>query len=42
MWLLIGGISVVFAIVALTLLAIWALTAAERDFTEGDGDGEEG
>jgi Na+-transporting methylmalonyl-CoA/oxaloacetate decarboxylase gamma subunit len=40
MWILVGGVAIVIAITAATLLAIWAMSAAERAsmYPEDDDD----
>ena len=41
MWIVVGGVSIVLAITAATLLAIWAMSASDRaSLYEGDDDGE--
>jgi hypothetical protein len=42
MWIVVGGVSLVLAIAAATLLTIWAMSAAEREpnYPE-DNDGQE-
>jgi hypothetical protein len=41
MWIVLGGVSIVLAITAGTLLAIWAMAAAEREsLYPEDDDGE--
>lgn len=41
MWVVVGGIAILLAITAGTLIAIWAMSAAERESIYAEDDDNE-